>query len=159
MTIIELERKSGIASRKIRFWLSKGLFPKVYRDQNGVHEFSLQDLEWLLWINFYRNLGMSIKDLKHYKNLCDAGDWNIKERLEIIQKQKQKNLEEIKAKQKAHFMLEYKEEYYTKLAQNKDEQGKSFEECLKLMNEKFQKHIETRAGENKETKNAESKLK
>ncbi|MGI0406437.1 MerR family transcriptional regulator [Helicobacter himalayensis] len=139
MTIIELERKSGISSRKIRFWLSKGLFPKVYRDKNGVHEFGLKDLEWLRWINFYRNLGMSIKDLKHYRDLCDLGDESIKERLEIIKKQK--NLEELKAKQKAHFMLEYKEKYYTHLMQDKDYESKSFEECLKLMNEKFEKQI------------------
>lgn len=32
-TILEAEHKSGIPSRKIRFWLDKGLFPNIYKDK------------------------------------------------------------------------------------------------------------------------------
>ena len=35
-TIIEVERKTGVASRKIRFWIDKGLFPFLQRDGNGA---------------------------------------------------------------------------------------------------------------------------
>ncbi|CCB80669.1 hypothetical protein HBZC1_16830 [Helicobacter bizzozeronii CIII-1] len=39
-TIIEVERQTGIPSRKIRFWCDKGLFPCVQSDQNEVRYFS-----------------------------------------------------------------------------------------------------------------------
>ncbi|WP_370524756.1 MerR family DNA-binding transcriptional regulator [Helicobacter winghamensis] len=39
-TIIEVERATKIPSRKIRFWLDKGLFPFVERDENGVCYFA-----------------------------------------------------------------------------------------------------------------------
>ena len=39
-TIIEVERATNIPARKIRFWLDKGLFPFVERDENGVRYFA-----------------------------------------------------------------------------------------------------------------------
>ena len=35
-TILEAEYTSGIPSRRIRFWLDKGLFPNIYKDKNGT---------------------------------------------------------------------------------------------------------------------------
>lgn len=32
-TIIEVERKTGVSSRTLRFWLDKGLFPFVEKDK------------------------------------------------------------------------------------------------------------------------------
>lgn len=137
-TILEVEHKSKIPSRKIRFWLDKGLFPHIYKDKNGVRLFSVEDIDWLCWINLYRELGMSIKELKYYKELCDKGDSTLKERLRIIQEQKQKNLLQIANLQKANAMLEYKEDFYTNLITNGSESYKysSFDECKKTMEKK-----------------------
>ncbi|WP_267892865.1 MerR family DNA-binding transcriptional regulator [Helicobacter bilis] len=45
-TIIEVERATNIPSRKIRFWLDKGLFPFVERDENGGGGVILQKVIW-----------------------------------------------------------------------------------------------------------------
>ncbi|WP_245892596.1 MerR family transcriptional regulator [Helicobacter valdiviensis] len=68
-TIIEVERKTGVASRTLRFWLSKGVFPYVEKDKKGVHYFSEKDLQWVLWVDCYRQIDMSIKDLKIISHL------------------------------------------------------------------------------------------
>ena len=57
-TIMEVERATNIPSRKIRFWLDKGLFPFVERDENGVRYFAKSDMEWL------RQCGMSLKEIR-----------------------------------------------------------------------------------------------
>lgn len=44
-TIIEVERATNIPSRKIRFWLDKGLFPFIERDENGVRYFAKVGLQ------------------------------------------------------------------------------------------------------------------
>ena len=62
-TIIEVERATNIPSRKIRFWLDKGLFPFVERDENGVRYFAKSDMEWVKWIDWLRQCGMSIGDI------------------------------------------------------------------------------------------------
>ena len=140
-TILEVEHKSGIPSRKIRFWLDKGLFPHIQKDKNGTRLFSAKDIDWLCWINLYRELGMSIKELKHYKELCDKGNETLKERLKIIQDRKKKNLAQIAELQKGNAMLEYKESFYTNLITNGSEnyQYTSFDECKKTLDNKAKK--------------------
>lgn len=137
-TIIEAEHKSGIPSRKIRFWLDKGLFPSIYKDKNGVRLFSAYDIDWLCWINLYRELGMSIKEIKYYKDLCEKGDITLKERLKIIQAQKKKNLAQLAKTQENIAMLEYKEQLYIDLIENGvDYRHSSFSECKKEMIKKI----------------------
>lgn len=91
-TIIEVERKTGVASRTLRFWADKGLFPFVQKDSNGVRYFSEKDVQWVFWIDCYRQIGMSIEDIKHYITLCTKGESSAQERLEIIQRQRKKRL-------------------------------------------------------------------
>ena len=136
-TILEAEHKSGIPSRKIRFWLDKGLFPSIYKDKNGVRLFNQKDIDWLCWINLYRELGMSIKELKYYKDLCEKGDDTLRERLKIIQAQKKKNPAQLAKAQENIAMLEYKEQLYTDLIENGvDYRHSSFSECKRAMRKK-----------------------
>lgn len=134
-TILEVEHKSGIPSRKIRFWLDKGLFPHIHKDKNGTRIFSTEDIEWLCWIDLYRNLGMSIKELKYYKSLCDEGDSTLKERLKIIKIQKAKNLAQIKKVKENLLILERKEQFYRERINNRsvNVQSRSFSECKEIL--------------------------
>ncbi|MBK1963388.1 MerR family transcriptional regulator [Campylobacter novaezeelandiae] len=121
-TIIEVERKTGVSSRTLRFWLDKGLFPFVEKDKNGVRYFSEKDLEWVIWVDCYRQIGMSIEDLKRYIFLCAKGKSTAKERLEIILKLKGKILQDIKKFQSILEKLNFKIDYYEKMImENKDE--------------------------------------
>lgn len=121
-TIIEVERKTGVSSRTLRFWLDKGLFPFVEKDKNGVRYFSEKDLEWVIWVDCYRQIGMSIEDLKRYIFLCAKGKSTAKERLEIILKLKGKILQDIKKFQSILEKLNFKIDLYEKMImENKDE--------------------------------------
>ncbi|TLD86174.1 MerR family transcriptional regulator [Helicobacter sp. MIT 05-5294] len=86
-TIIEVERKTGIPSTKIRFWIKKGLFPYLETDKNKVRYFSQNDIDALRWIEYLRETKMDIKTIKHYIDLYFQGDKTLKERKDIIKKQ------------------------------------------------------------------------
>lgn len=121
-TIIEVERKTGVSSRTLRFWLDKGLFPFVEKNKNGVRYFSEKDLEWVIWVDCYRQIGMSIEDLKRYIFLCAKGKSTAKERLEIILKLKGKILQDIKKFQSILEKLNFKIDLYEKMIiEDKDE--------------------------------------
>lgn len=121
-TIIEVERKTGVASRTLRFWADKGLFPFVQKDSNGVRYFSEKDVQWVFWIDCYRQIGMSIEDIKHYITLCAKGESSAQERLEIIQRQRQKTLGDIEKLQVVLEKLDYKVAYYKDMiAKQKDD--------------------------------------
>lgn len=85
-TIIEVERATNIPSRKIRFWLDRGLFPFVERDENGVRYFAKSDIVWVEWVDCLRSCGMSINDIKHYIKLTSGGIETAKERKELLER-------------------------------------------------------------------------
>lgn len=131
-TIIEVERKTGIPSRTLRFWADKGVFPYVEKDKNGVRYFSEKDLQWVIWVDCYRQIGMSIKDLKDYIALCVKGKSTAKERLEIILNLKEKKLEDMQKLQIILEKLNFKVNYYEKMIkENKDELNPSSKDYVK----------------------------
>ncbi|NHG50296.1 MerR family transcriptional regulator [Campylobacter jejuni] len=131
-TIIEVERKTGIPSRTLRFWADKGVFPYVEKDKNGVRYFSEKDLQWVIWVDCYRQIGMSIKDLKDYIALCVKGKSTAKERLEIILNLKEKTLEDMQKLQIILEKLNFKVNYYEKMIkENKDELNPSSKDYVK----------------------------
>lgn len=88
-TIIEVERKTGIPSRKLRFWISKGLFPNIEKDKNNVAYFSQKDLDWLRWVEYFRHSKMSLKNIKEYARLLSFGDSKLGERIAILKAQRE----------------------------------------------------------------------
>ncbi len=114
-TIIEVEKLTGVPSRKLRFWCDKGLFPFIEKDKNGVRYFSQKDLEWVAWIDCYRTIGMSIAHFKEYIHLCSLGTETLEQRLDIIKTQKTTTIKEIKNLKKILSKLEYKIDYYNEL--------------------------------------------
>ena len=137
-TIIEVERKTGIASRKLRFWADKGLFPFLEKDKNGVRYFSEQDLQWVIWVNYFRQIGMSIQNIKNYIELCIKGANTMQERLEIILNEKQKIINQISDLQNILEKLDYKtKDYKNMIAENKDKFNPVSKDYIKT---KIKKH-------------------
>ena len=137
-TIIEVERKTGIASRKLRFWADKGLFPFLEKDKNGVRYFSEQDLQWVIWVNCFRQIGMSIQNIKNYIELCIKGANTMQERLEIILNEKQKIINQISDLQNILEKLNDKtKDYKNMIAENKDKFNPVSKDYIKT---KIKKH-------------------
>ncbi|QQF52514.1 MerR family transcriptional regulator [Campylobacter fetus] len=120
-TIIDVEKKTGISSRTIRFWLGKGLFPFVERDKNGVNYFSDRDIEWVMWVDCFRKTGMSIEKIKHYITLAAKGKSSAATRLNMIEEQKAIIKAEIKKLEEIDKKLDYKIGYYKDMLANHED--------------------------------------
>lgn len=114
-TIIEVERKTGIPSTKIRFWIKKGLFPFLQSDKNNVHYFSESDIEALRWVEYLRQTKMEIKTIKLYMDLYMQGESTIAERKEIIKNQIEYIKANLKKTQEILKILEQKHKFYEQL--------------------------------------------
>ncbi|WP_324728296.1 MerR family transcriptional regulator [Helicobacter cynogastricus] len=86
-TIMEVERQTGIPSRKIRFWCDKGLFPFVQSDQNRVRYFSKSDITWVEWVQCLRACGMPLATIKDYITLAQHGMKSTPQRKAILEQQ------------------------------------------------------------------------
>ncbi|WP_026943543.1 MerR family transcriptional regulator [Helicobacter rodentium] len=114
-TIIEVERKTGIPSTKIRFWIKKGLFPFLQSDKNNVHYFSESDIEALRWVEYLRQTKMEIKTIKLYMDLYMQGESTIAERKEIVKNQIEYIKADLKKTQEILKILEQKYKFYEQL--------------------------------------------
>ncbi|WP_104722641.1 MerR family transcriptional regulator [Helicobacter mesocricetorum] len=114
-TIIEVERKTGIPSTKIRFWIKKGLFPLLQSDKNNVRYFSQNDIDALRWVEYLRHTKMEIKTIKLYMDLYMQGESTIPNRKKIIKNQINCIKEDLAKMQEILKILEQKYALYEKL--------------------------------------------
>lgn len=112
-TIGEMAKIVNIAPSTLRYYDKEGLLPFVERTETGIRMFKDSDYEWLCVIDCLKNTGMGIKDIKKFIDMAIAGDATIKERLQMILRQRASVKEQIEKLQQTLDILDYKVWYYT----------------------------------------------
>lgn len=111
-TIKEVSELLGLTKHTVRYWTDKGLIPTVQRDENNNRLFDQESVNWLTGIKHLKKGGMSVEDIKRYVDLALEGDSTLPERYEIIIRQKDIALEQLKeAEQRAAYMEEKAKHY------------------------------------------------
>ena len=111
-TIIQAERKSGVPSTRIRFWIKKGLFPTLETDENGVRYFSESDLDWLCWVERLRFTRMSIANILRYAKLYTQGEATFEERKQMLREQREFIIKDIEMQKEILRVIEDKLRVY-----------------------------------------------
>lgn len=110
-SISEIAGKMGVTISTLRYYDREGLLPSVER-VNGRRIFKDSDFAWLRVLNCLKNTGMPIREIHEYLELCAQGDASLKQRQEIILRQKEALEEQIRFLQYNLKELEYKVWYY-----------------------------------------------
>ena len=118
-TIKEVAKIMDVSEHTLRFWAKNGFIPDIIRDRNNIRLFSEHTLGWVKIVKCLRNVGVDLKSVKKYIDLCLIGDSTINERYEIILETKKKALEQMDDLKKQLELLDYKENYYKNLINNK----------------------------------------
>ena len=118
-TIKEVSEMMDISEHTLRFWAKNGFIPDIIRDRNNIRLFSEHTLGWVKIVKCLRNVGVDLKSVKKYIDLCLIGDSTINERYDIILETKKKALEQMDDLKKQLELLDYKENYYKNLINNK----------------------------------------
>ena len=63
MKIKEVEEKTHLTKKTIRFYDDKGLL-KIKRNQSGYRDYDEEDIQKLLEIKLYRKCGLSLQEIK-----------------------------------------------------------------------------------------------
>lgn len=119
-TVKQLSQKLNISQHTIRFYDDQGLFPDVKRDKNGARLFTDDNLEWINLVLCLRNTGMSVADIRSYIDLCMEGETTVKQRYQIIMKQKQKAEAELSLLQQRLSILNMKQRCYEEILARKN---------------------------------------
>lgn len=112
-TVGEMAKILNTTPSTLRYYDKEGLLPFVERSESGIRMFKDSDYEWLLVIDCLKNTGMGIKDIKKFIYMVLEGDATIKERLEMMKKQRESVKEQMAKLQQTLDTLDYKVWYYS----------------------------------------------
>lgn len=112
-TVKETAKMLNLSEYTIRYYTDEGLVPNLIRDKNNNRLFDDTAINWLIGIKYLKDCGMSIKSIKTYIDLCLKGDDTIKERYEIILKQKEIAISQLEEAKQRVLYMENKIKHYT----------------------------------------------
>ena len=97
----------------LKFYCNEGLVPNVKRDANNRRIFDDNDVFWINSLSCLKNCGMSIKEMKHYIELCKLGEASIPERQVILSQLKDALLIKMEELHKCIAYVDQKQQFYT----------------------------------------------
>lgn len=111
-TIGDVAKGLGVSTSTLRYYEAEGLLPAVERSTGGRRQFSQQDLEACRVIGCLKRSGLSIKEIKAFRDMVVEGDTTLRGRLALFQGRRESVEKEISELQGVLAVLEYKAWYY-----------------------------------------------
>lgn len=109
MNIKEASQRSEISADTIRYYEKIGLIPPVPRRENGIRNFTEEDLCWLGFAKEMRGSGLSIEASIRYIQLYDfGGDETIDQRKALLLEQRDLLQEKVNEMQASIQALNYR---------------------------------------------------
>lgn len=105
----------------LKFYCNKGLVPNVKRDKNNYRIFDDNNIGWLKSLSCLKKCGMSIEEIKEYLDYCLQGQNTIPERKVILNKKRQKLIEQMKVIQESIDYIDSKQQLYDDIMNGKME--------------------------------------
>ncbi len=114
MTISEVSKRYGISQDTLRYYERIGVIPPVHRTESGLRDYTEEDCGWVELAGCMRGAGLPLPALAEYVRLSQQGDGTIPERRELLMKQKEQLIVQLKTIQNTMERLEYKIACYDK---------------------------------------------
>jgi len=112
VTISEVSKKYEISADTLRYYERIGLIPKIYRNGNGIREYTEEDCRWIEFVKCMRGAGIQVEALIEYIKLFQEGDSTIEARKKILIEQRDHLIDNIEKMQKALERLNFKIKRY-----------------------------------------------
>lgn len=79
-SIGEVSKLTGLSVPTLRYYDKEGLIPNINRNENGLRDFTEQDLGTINIVTCIKGAGASIREIKEYMDLCKLGDSTLEAR-------------------------------------------------------------------------------
>lgn len=94
ITIKEVSKKYSVTQDALRYYERAGMIPPVTRTAGGIRDYQDEDLAWVELALCMRSAGLSVEAISEYVRLSRLGDGTIKDRLALLQRQREILLEQ-----------------------------------------------------------------
>ena len=94
ITIKEVSRRYGVTQDVLRYYERAGMIPTVTRTAGGIRDYQEADLAWVELALCTRSAGLSVEAISEYVRLSRLGNGTVKDRLALLQSQREILLEQ-----------------------------------------------------------------
>lgn len=108
MTIKEVSRRFGISQGTLRYYEREGMIPAVPRTAGGIRNYREEDLGWVELALCLRGAGLTVEVIAEYVRLARLGEDTIRDRLALLERQREDLLERQGQMARALERLDYK---------------------------------------------------
>lgn len=111
-SIGEVSKLTGLSVPTLRYYDKEGLIPNINRNENGLRDFTDQDLGTIHIVTCIKGAGASIREIKEYMDLCQLGDSTLELRKQFFIEKKRDVEEQMKELNEIMKTVEMKIKYY-----------------------------------------------
>ncbi len=108
MKIAEVSEKYGIPQDTLRYYEREGVIPAIKRGNGHIRDYSEDDCKAIEFAQCLKAAGFSVEEIVEYNRLYALGDGTIPDRLALMQRKKDKLLQQQAALEKALKLLNHK---------------------------------------------------
>ena len=108
ITIKKVSERYAVTQDALRYYERAGMIPPVTRTAGGIRDYQEEDLAWVELALCMRSAGLSVEAISEYVRLALLGDGTIKDRLALLQSQREGLLEQQSQIAQALERLNYK---------------------------------------------------
>ena len=94
ITIREVSKRYSVTQDALRYYERAGMIPPVARTAGGIRDYQDEDLAWVELALCMRSAGLSVEAISEYVRLSRLGDSTFKDRLALLQGQREILLEQ-----------------------------------------------------------------
>lgn len=109
----QVSQLTGLTAHTLRYYEKEGLLPDVRRTLTGIRRFSKEDIDALGLICCLKSTGMSIKQIREFVALSEAGDRTLKQRCDMLITHKKDVEEQMRQMQKHIDKVTHKIAYFS----------------------------------------------
>jgi len=116
-SIKEVSERLNISPYTLRYYEKERVIAEVSRNSQGIREYDENDVNWLEFVNCFKETGMSLADIKTIVSLSIGPDSSktISQRKAILLNHRVKVLERIEEMQKNLAKVDYKISHYERM--------------------------------------------
>ncbi|GGF65368.1 MerR family transcriptional regulator [Paenibacillus albidus] len=111
---------TGLSEDTIRYYERVGLLPYAERKANGHRHYTREHLQGILFLMRLKATGMTIEEMKHYRELSSQGSDTLELRYSILEEHQAAIGREIARLQETQKIIDYKLSHYKELIEHPD---------------------------------------
>lgn len=118
-TMMQVCRETDMTYQTLKYYCNEGLVPNVKRDKNNRRVFDEADVKWIKDLICLKKCGMSIQEMKEYRDLCLQGQSTIPRRKELLAKKQDALRASIQELEDSVSYIDWKQNFYDEVLSGK----------------------------------------